>query len=213
MPLIGASVLFALFVINVAMERSLMDRFWGVGEILVLAANVDLFRRSPILQKKPTPRNWTAANDLPSRPREGTALELRKNDDLKSAERRKFPQSAQTGVSLQALGLPVQPAPWSTEAAPKHRNEERDRENQPSTSMTIATAMFWARPAAYQSASWTSKENIAERPKRHSLCPSGPRWSASCSGALVQSVQGGTIQAAQHSLFPNFATVRIGGLI
>ena len=135
--------------------------------------------------------------------REGTLLNY-ENDDLKSAERRNFLKVAATGGFTAALVAGAAGTLWSTEAAAQTSNEERDRENAAEHIMTIATAYVLGATRSYPIMQLDLKENIQNATNGKVYVRLAPGGQLGAGGALVQSVQGGTIQAAQHSL-SNFA--------
>jgi TRAP-type C4-dicarboxylate transport system substrate-binding protein len=131
------------------------------------------------------------------------------NDDLKSAERRNFLKVAATGGFTAALVAGAAGTLWSTEAAAQTSNEERDRENAADHIMTIATAYVLGATRSYPIMQLDLKENIQNATNGKVYVKLAPGGQLGAGGALAQSVQGGTIQAAQHSLsnFAPFASV------
>jgi len=93
---------------------------------------------------------------------------------------------------------------WSPEASAQMAREEKDREAAADHIMTVATAYALTADRSYPIMQLDFKENIqnATNGKVYVKLAAGGQLGAG--GALVQKVQGGTIQAAQHSL-SNFA--------
>lgn len=133
------------------------------------------------------------------------------NDEknLKSAERRNFLKLAGTGGFTAALVAGAAGSLWSTEAAAQTATEERDREAAAEHTMTIATAYVLGATRSYPIMQLDLKENIQNATNGKVYVKLAPGGQLGAGGALAQSVQGGTIQAAQHSLsnFAPFASV------
>ncbi|MFT5066070.1 MAG: TRAP-type C4-dicarboxylate transport system substrate-binding protein [Yoonia sp.] len=130
-------------------------------------------------------------------------------DNLKSAERRNFLKLAGTGSFTAAMVAGGAGMLWSTEASAQTANEERDRENAAEHTMTIATAYVLGATRSYPIMQLDLKENIQNATNGKVYVKLAPGGQLGAGGALAQSVQGGTIQAAQHSLsnFAPFASV------
>jgi len=129
------------------------------------------------------------------------------NDDTKmveSAERRNFLKLSAAGGFTAALVAGAAGTLWSTEAAAQTANEERDREKAAEHTMTIATAYVLGASRSYPIMQLDLKENIQNATNGKVYVKLAPGGQLGAGGALVQAVQGGTIQAAQHSL-SNFA--------
>lgn len=125
-------------------------------------------------------------------------------DTLKSAERRNFLKLASAGGFTAALVAGAAGTLWSTEAAAQTANEEREREAAAEHVMTIGTAYVLGATRSYPMMQLDLKENIQNATNGKIYVKLAPGGQLGSGGALVQSVQGGTIQAAQHSL-ANFA--------
>ena len=129
------------------------------------------------------------------------------NDDTKMvefAERRNFLKLSAAGGFTAALVAGAAGTLWSTEAAAQTANEERDREKAAEHTMTIATAYVLGASRSYPIMQLDLKENIQNATNGKVYVKLAPGGQLGAGGALVQAVQGGTIQAAQHSL-SNFA--------
>jgi TRAP-type C4-dicarboxylate transport system substrate-binding protein len=124
--------------------------------------------------------------------------------DMKSAERRNFLKLAGMGSFTAAMVAGGAGMLWSTEAAAQTANEERDREAAAEHTMTIATAYVLGATRSYPIMQLDLKENIQNSTNGKVYVKLAPGGQLGAGGALVQSVQGGTIQAAQHSI-SNFA--------
>ncbi len=129
--------------------------------------------------------------------------------ELASAERRNFLKLAGTGSFTAAMAAGAAGTLWSSEAAAQTAAEERDRENAAEFKMTLATAYVLGASRSYPIMQLDLKENIQNMTNGKVYVKLAPGGQLGAGGALAQAVQGGTIQAAQHSLsnFAPFASV------
>ncbi|MCR9125230.1 MAG: TRAP transporter substrate-binding protein [Rhodobacteraceae bacterium] len=125
-------------------------------------------------------------------------------DDLASAERRNFLKLAGTGGFTAAMVAGAGGMLWSSEASAQTAIEEREREKAAEHIMTIGTAYVLGASRSYPIMQLDLKENIQNATNGKVYVKLAPGGQLGAGGALVQKVQGGTIQAAQHSL-SNFA--------
>ena len=125
-------------------------------------------------------------------------------NELKSAERRNFLKLAGMGSFTAALVAGAAGTLWSSEAAAQTANEEREREEAAEHTMIVATAYVLGASRSYPIMQLDLKENIQNATNGKVYVKLAPGGQLGAGGALVQAVQGGTIQAAQHSL-SNFA--------
>ncbi|MEM6492071.1 MAG: TRAP transporter substrate-binding protein [Pseudomonadota bacterium] len=125
-------------------------------------------------------------------------------DDAASAERRNFLKLAGAGSFTAAVVAGAAGTLWSSEAAAQTAKEERDREDAAEHVMTIATAYILGASRSYPILQLDLKENIQNATAGKIYVKLAPGGQLGAGGALAQAVQGGTIQAAQHSL-SNFA--------
>ncbi|MFV1443405.1 MULTISPECIES: TRAP transporter substrate-binding protein [unclassified Phaeobacter] len=125
-------------------------------------------------------------------------------DGLKSAERRNFLKLASTGSFTAAMVAGAGGVLWSTEAVAQTAKEEKEREGAAEHIMTVATAYVLGASRSYPIMQLDLKENIQNATNGRVYVKLAPGGQLGAGGALVQKVQGGTIQAAQHSL-SNFA--------
>ena len=125
-------------------------------------------------------------------------------NELKSAERRNFLKLASTGSFTAALVAGAAGTLWSSEAAAQTAAEEREREAAAEHIMTIGTAYVLTADRSYPIMQLDLKENIQNMTNGKVYVRLAPGGQLGAEGALVQAVQGGTIQCAQHSL-ANFA--------
>ncbi|EBA17502.1 TRAP dicarboxylate transporter, DctP subunit [Roseobacter sp. SK209-2-6] len=125
-------------------------------------------------------------------------------DGLKSVERRNFLKLASTGSFTAALVAGAGGMLWSSEAAAQTAKEEKERERAADHIMTVATAYVLGASRSYPIMQLDLKENIQNATNGKIYVKLAPGGQLGAGGALVQKVQGGTIQAAQHSL-SNFA--------
>ena len=124
--------------------------------------------------------------------------------ELKSTERRNFLKLVGTGSFTAAMVAGASGMLWSSEAVAQTANEERDREKAADHIMTIATAYVLGASRSYPIMQLDLKENIQNATNGKVYVKLAPGGQLGAGGALVRAVQGGTIQAAQHSL-ANFA--------
>jgi TRAP-type C4-dicarboxylate transport system substrate-binding protein len=124
--------------------------------------------------------------------------------ELESAERRNFLKLATTGSFTAAMVAGAGGMLWSSEAAAQTANEEREREQAAEHTLTLATAYVLGASRSYPIMQLDLKENIQNATNGKIYVKLAPGGQLGAGGALVQAVQGGTIQAAQHSL-SNFA--------
>ncbi|WP_170603891.1 TRAP transporter substrate-binding protein [Ruegeria arenilitoris] len=129
------------------------------------------------------------------------------NDDrneIASAERRNFLKLSASGAFTAALVAGAGGILWSSEAAAQTAKEESEREKAADHVMTIATAYVLGASRSYPIMQLDLKENIQNATNGKVYVKLAPGGQLGAGGSLVQKVQGGTIQAAQHSL-SNFA--------
>jgi TRAP-type C4-dicarboxylate transport system substrate-binding protein len=125
-------------------------------------------------------------------------------DDVASAERRNFLKLSASGGFTAAVVAGAAGTLWSTEAVAQTAREERERESAADHVMTIATAYVIGASRSYPILQLDLKENIQNATDGKVYVKLAPGGQLGAGGALVQKVQTGTIQAAQHSL-SNFA--------
>ncbi|WP_050602529.1 TRAP transporter substrate-binding protein [Ruegeria sp. 6PALISEP08] len=124
--------------------------------------------------------------------------------ELASAERRNFLKLSASGAFTAALVAGAGGVLWSSEAAAQTAKEEREREQAAEHVMTVATAYVLGASRSYPIMQLDLKENIQNATNGKIYVKLAPGGQLGAGGSLVQKVQGGTIQAAQHSL-SNFA--------
>ncbi|NOD75361.1 MULTISPECIES: TRAP transporter substrate-binding protein [unclassified Ruegeria] len=124
--------------------------------------------------------------------------------ELASAERRNFLKLSASGAFTAALVAGAGGVLWSSEAAAQTAKEESEREKAADHVMTIATAYVLGASRSYPIMQLDLKENIQNATNGKVYVKLAPGGQLGAGGSLVQKVQGGTIQAAQHSL-SNFA--------
>jgi len=124
--------------------------------------------------------------------------------ELTSASRRNFLKLAGTGSFTAAMVVGAGGMLWSEAAVAQTANEERDREANADHTMTLATAYVLGASRSYPIMQLDLKENIQNATNGKVYVKLAPGGQLGAGGALVQAVQGGTIQCAQHSL-SNFA--------
>jgi TRAP-type C4-dicarboxylate transport system substrate-binding protein len=125
-------------------------------------------------------------------------------ETLEMAERRNFLKLAGAGAFTAAMIVGAGGLLWSSEAIAQTAKEEKERAAAAEHTMTIATAYVIGASRSYPILQLDLKENIQNATNGKIYVKLAPGGQLGAGGALVQKVQGGTIQAAQHSL-SNFA--------
>lgn len=128
----------------------------------------------------------------------------RKDTELASTERRNFLKLATSGSFTAAMVAGAGGMLWSSEAVAQTQIEERERERAADHTMTLATAYVLGATRSYPIMQLDLKENIQNATNGKVYVKLAPGGQLGAGGALVQAVQTGTIQCAQHSL-SNFA--------
>lgn len=126
------------------------------------------------------------------------------DNEIKSVERRNFLKLTSGGAFTAAMVAGAAGTLWSTQAVAQTAKEEKDRQSAAEHVMTIATAYVLGASRSYPIMQLDLKENIQNATNGKVYVKLAPGGQLGAGGALVQKVQGGTIQAAQHSL-ANFA--------
>ena len=127
-----------------------------------------------------------------------------KSDTPQSASRRRFMEiSAKYGFTA-AVVAGAGGALLSGEAAAATAKEEKAREKAAKYKMTVGTAYVLGASRSYPIMQLDFKENVQNMTNGQVYVKLAPGGQLGAGGALVQKVQQGTIQAAQHSL-SNFA--------
>ncbi len=124
--------------------------------------------------------------------------------EIKSEERRRFMEiTAKAGITaaIVAMGSGVL---GSKEASAAVVNEEKDRQKRAKYTMNVATAYILGASRTYPIMQLDFKENIQNATNGQVYVKLAPGGQLGAGSALVQKVQAGTIQAAQHSI-ANFA--------
>lgn len=124
--------------------------------------------------------------------------------EQQSAERRNFLKLSSAGAFTAAVVAAGSGVLWSDEAIAATAREEKALEKAAETVMTVATAYALGATRSYPIMQLDLKENIQNASRGRIYVKLAPSGQLGAGGALVQKVQGGTIQAAQHSL-SNFA--------
>ncbi|WP_424970733.1 TRAP transporter substrate-binding protein [Dinoroseobacter sp. S76] len=128
----------------------------------------------------------------------------REMKEIASVERRNFLKLASTGGFTAAVVAGAGGLLWSDAAVAQTAREEREREAAADHTMTLATAYVLGASRSYPIMQLDLKENIQNATNGKVYVKLAPGGQLGAGGALVQAVQGGTIQCAQHSL-SNFA--------
>lgn len=121
-----------------------------------------------------------------------------------SEERRNFLKLTGAGGFTAAMVAGAGGMLWSSEAVAQTAREEREREEAAEHTMTLATAYVLGASRSYPIMQLDLKENIQNATNGKVYVKLAPGGQLGAGGALVQAVQAGTIQCAQHSL-SNFA--------
>ena len=123
---------------------------------------------------------------------------------LPALKRRRFFEVCGTaGFTTATLAL-VGGTLWSSEAVAQSAQEEAEREAAAEHTMTVATAYTLFADRSYPIMQLDFKENVQNATDGKVYVKLAPGGQLGAGGALVQKVQSGTVQAAQHSL-SNFA--------
>lgn len=125
-------------------------------------------------------------------------------DTMESAERRNFLKLTGAGAFTVAMVAGASGVLWSEEAVAQSAKEEKERQAAADHIMTLATAYVIGASRSYPILQLDLKENIQNATNGKVYVKLAPGGQLGAGGALVQKVQGGTIQAAQHSI-SNFA--------
>lgn len=127
-----------------------------------------------------------------------------RSETRSEVERRTFLKLTAGGGLTAAIMAGAAGVLWSEKASAQMAREEKEREAAAEHVMTLATAYALMADRSYPIMQLDFKENVqnATAGKVYVKLAAGGQLGAG--GALVQKVQGGTIQAAQHSL-ANFA--------
>ena len=131
-------------------------------------------------------------------------MDKQTKQELASASRRNFLKLAGTGSFTAAMVVGAGGMLWSDAAVAQTANEEREREAAADHTLTLATAYVLGASRSYPIMQLDLKENIQNATNGKVYVKLAPGGQLGAGGALVQAVQGGTIQCAQHSL-SNFA--------
>ncbi|WP_206454557.1 TRAP transporter substrate-binding protein [Aurantimonas marina] len=129
---------------------------------------------------------------------------IRERQELQSVARRNFLRLTGAGAFTAAMVAGAAGTLWSDEAVAQTAKEENERQKAAEHTMTIATAYVLGASRSYPIMQLDLKENIQNATNGKVYVKLSPGGQLGAGGALVQKVQGGTIQAAQHSL-SNFA--------
>lgn len=125
-------------------------------------------------------------------------------ETLKSVERRNFLGiSAKYGFTA-AVAAAGAGTLWSNEAAAQTAKEERDRERSAKHKMTVASAYAIGKTRGFPVMQLNIKENVQNTTNGKVYVKLAPAGQLGVGSELAKKVQGGTIQAAQHSI-SNFA--------
>ena len=120
------------------------------------------------------------------------------------ASRRNFLKLSGAGGFTAAVVASAAGTLWADEASAQTANEERDREQAAEQVMTLATAYTMFADRSYPIMQLDMKENIQNLSDGRIYVKLAPAGQLGSANELVQKVQSGTIQAAQHSI-ANFA--------
>ncbi|MCG6930893.1 MAG: TRAP transporter substrate-binding protein [Desulfofustis sp.] len=124
--------------------------------------------------------------------------------DLKNKDRRRFMEvSAKVGFTAAVVAL-GNGFLWNDEAVAQTANEEKERQKNAKFTMNLATAYILGASRSYPIMQWNFKDNIENSTNGQIYVKLAPGGQLGAGSALVQKVQAGTIQAAQHSI-SNFA--------
>jgi len=125
-------------------------------------------------------------------------------DSLESTKRRRFLEMVGKGSFTAALLAGASGSLLSSEASAQVLKEDKERKKKAKHTMTVATAYILGASRSFPLMQLDFKENIQNMTNGEVYVRLVPGGQLGVGGALVQKVQAGTIQAAQHSL-SNFA--------
>lgn len=130
-------------------------------------------------------------------------------EDAVSTERRNFLKLSVSGGFTAAAIAGAAGLLWSDAAMAQTAQEERERERAADYTLTLATAYVLGASRSYPIMQLDLKENIQNLTDGKVYVRLAPGGQLGAGGALIQAVQTGTIQCAQHSLsnFASFAPV------
>ena len=129
---------------------------------------------------------------------------IKDRNELKSAERRRFMEvSAKFGFTAATVAL-FSGVIHSPEASAQVAKEENARKKAAKHTMNVATAYILGASRSYPIMQLDMKENVQNTTNGEVYVKLAPGGQLGAGSALVQKVQSGTIQAAQHSI-SNFA--------
>jgi len=124
--------------------------------------------------------------------------------EVQSKDRRRFMElSAKFGFTAAVIAL-GNGFLWNTEAVAQTANEEKDRQKAAKFTMNVATAYILGASRSYPIMQLDFKENVQNATNGQIYVKLAPGGQLGAGSALVQKVQSGTIEAAQHSI-SNFA--------
>jgi len=125
-------------------------------------------------------------------------------NDVQNKDRRRFMEvSAKVGFTAAVVAL-GNGFLWNNEAIAQTGNEEKERQKAAKFTMNVATAYILGASRSYPIMQLDFKENVQNSTNGQIYVKLAPGGQLGAGSALVQKVQGGTIQAAQHSI-SNFA--------
>ena len=133
----------------------------------------------------------------------------KRKETLQSEERRHFMELVSKFGFTAAAVAGAAGVLTPREAAAQMANEDRERQKAAKYTMNVATAYILGASRSYPIMQLDFKENIQNATNGQVYVKLSPGGQLGTGGALVTKVQGGTIQAAQHSLsnFASFAPV------
>lgn len=130
--------------------------------------------------------------------------DLKTKLEVASLERRNFLKLAAAGSFTAAVVAGAAGTLVSSDAVAQTAKEESDRERAADHIMTVGTAYVFGSTRSYPVMQLDFKENVQNATNGKVYMKLAPGGQLGVGGALVQKVQSGTIQAAQHSI-SNFA--------
>ena len=131
-------------------------------------------------------------------------MDIKTKEEIESVERRNFLSLTGKGAFTAAMVAGAGGLLASGAAVAQTAREESDREEAAEHTMTIGTAYVIGATRSYPIVQLDLKENIQNATNGRVYVKLAPGGQLGAGAALAAKVQGGTIQAAQHSL-SNFA--------
>ncbi len=127
-------------------------------------------------------------------------MDIKEFEEKDKLSRRNFMKLTSAGSFTVAVMAGASGLLWSEEAIAQTAQEESEREAAADHTMVLATAYNYDADRSYPIMQLDLKENIQNSTNGKVYVKLSPAGQLGAGSELVQKVQGGTIQAAQHSI-------------